>query len=239
MICVFTQTYGDKRSELFDWKIRDTNLSFFVQQFDHSILSFHNSSENFKNETLKKYDIYDEVMTFDGISYPECLRRILDFVKKNHFKKLIFLQDDVFTMQKDKSYYEELASFIKNTHHDMINLEIQGNDKVFPVLQKAKNFVLFDTNNHDLKKIDPNYWYFDDGTYAANISFLDEIYDEQYFSENNIWSAEHILNHKMYFKKIPRYVLDKKSFTRCNLLGPNNNREQALKWLNEQFPISA
>jgi hypothetical protein len=235
MICVFTQTYGNNRSELFDWKIRDSNLNFFIQQFDHSILSFHNSSENYRKEILKKYDIYKEVMIFDNISYPKCLQNIINFVKDNKFKKFIFLQDDVFTIQKNKKYYEELVEFIKNNDFDMLNLEIWGDAKIFPILQEKENFTVFSTNNHDLKKINPNCWYFDDGTYAANVNFLDEIYDDEYFSETNIWSAEHRLNHKMRSKQIPRYVLDKESFTRCNILGPNSNRKPSLDWLNSRF----
>lgn len=235
MICLFTQTYGDARSELFDWKIKDSNLNFFIQQFDHSILSFHNSSENFRKSILQKYPIYKENMVFDGISYPECLKRIITFVKNNNFTKFIFLQDDVFSVQKDIEHYKALADYIKNASYDMINLEVEGNETIFPVFEKTEDFSVFSTNNHDLKKIDPNCWNFDDATYATSVKFLDEIYDNEYFNHQNIWIAEHFLNMKMRFKTIPRYILSKTSFMRCNLLGPNNNRNHTLSWLKDRF----
>lgn len=239
MICLFTQTYGNERSELFDWKLKDENLNFFIQQFDHSVLSFHNSSKEFREKTIERYNVYKQNIAFNDISYPECFRRIYEFLKQYNFKKLIFLQDDVFSVQKDKKYYEELANYIKESDHKMINLEFYPKDIKFPILEEKENFKVYNTNNHDLIKIDPNYYYFDDGTYAANVDFLGEIYDSIYFRMPDIWHAEIYTHNKMGSKIIQRLILDKPSFRRCNLLGRNNDRQNVLKWMQQRFSVDS
>jgi hypothetical protein len=241
MICVFAQTHGDKRSKLFDWKIRDENMNFFISQFDHSILSFHNSPDEYRKDILKKYNVFKETKIFNGIFYAQCIERIVEYVKENNFSKLIFLSDDAFSVQKDREFYEELVDFIKNSSHDMICLEYEGNPEHHKILENRKNFNVFNTTNHDLVKSDPKIWHFDDAAFVANVKFLDTIYSKEFFAADDRKPfvqdgglAERILKSQMQQKVIPRYVLDKKSLVRCNLIGPSSN-SRSEKWLIDRF----
>jgi hypothetical protein len=241
MICVFAQTHGDKRSKLFDWKIRDENMNFFISQFDHSILSFHNSPDEYRKDILKKYNVFKETKIFNGIFYAQCIERIVEYVKENNFSKFIFLNDDVFSVQKDREFYEELVDFIKNSSHDMICLEYEGNPEYHTVLEEKNHFKVFNTTNHDLVKSDPKLWHFDDAAFVANVKFLDTIYSKEFFAadDRKPWvqdggHAEWMLKSQMQQKEIPRYVLDKKSLVRCNLIGPSSN-DRFEKWLINRF----
>jgi len=241
MICVFTQTHGDKRSKLYDWKARDENLNFFINQFDHSIMSFHNSPDEYRKEILKKYNVFKEIKIFNGILYAECIKRIVDYLKENNFTKFIFFHDDVFSVQKDREFYEELVDFIKNSSHDMICLEYEGNPEYHTVLEEKNHFKVFNTTNHDLVKSDPKLWHFDDAAFVANVKFLDTIYSKEFFAadDRKPWvqdggHAECILRSQMQQKEIPRYVLNKKSLVRCNLVGPSSN-ETTERWLINRF----
>ena len=185
--------------------------------------------------------MFKETKIFNGIFYAQCIERIVEYVKENNFSKLIFLSDDAFSVQKDREFYEELVDFIKNSSHDMICLEYEGNPENHTVLEEKKHFKVFNTTNHDLVKSDPKIWHFDDAAFVSNVKFLDTIYSKEFFAADDRKPfvqdgglAERILNNQMQQKVIPRYVLDKKSLVRCNLIGPSSN-SRSEKWLIDRF----
>lgn len=239
-VCVFTQTYGNDRGEIFDWKLKDENFNWFIQQF-HSILSFHNTSDEFIENVISRYPIWDEIVTIRGVNYTESFRKIIEYVKESNFTKFIFLQDDCFSANRDKKYYESLVDYIKNEKFDMLNLSYTlDDDGKFKTKQLNENFSVFENTNHDLVNSNGEaFYYFDDSAFCASVDFLDNIYDENYFQIKDIWHAEVYLHRKFKDIVIPRNCLNVEMFRNSNFIGPNSwNRENELKWLENSLILN-
>lgn len=242
-ICTWSQTYGNDREELFEWRKKDLNLLNFINKFDTSILSFHNSSVAFKKKIIKN-NFYKEYMSWDNISYPISLLNSLNCLKSAGYTKILFLQDDVFTTQKDKNYYDVLFDYIKNNNFNMINLEdpfkeiddLSLNKKIKDNAIFLKNNIIFKTTIQDKLKIHKGYYSFDDGAYCADIDYLLKyIYDDNYFNMPNIWLAENYLQKKHNSTNYDRYILNTSLFCRVAIVGKTIHKEHGMNFLTERF----
>lgn len=234
---VFTQTYGNNREDIFKWKLKDHNLNHFIHSFD-GLISFHNSSIDYINHILATYKLpYKQLITFNNISYPKCFKHILEYAKNNNYKKLIFLQDDAFSVNTDIDITNTIIDYIKNNNFDMLNFNyVLNNMNGNETINLNKHIKIFKTTNQDLVKDDPQLWYFDDSPFVANLEFLNNIYDEDYFLKSNIWEAEQYLNDKTKHLNIARNTLNIRMFRNYNFLGMNSwNSKAEIKTLKEKF----
>jgi len=243
-ICSWTQTYGNERSLIFEWKEKDHTQFKFLNQLDNCILSFHNSSDEFKNKIISK-NLYKEYIAFDGIPYPPTLYHSLHKMKHDGYNKILFLQDDVFSSNIDYSDYEEILHWMKNNEFNMINLEDPYNHG-FDDIEFHKKFdseciklnnKIYKTSISDKQKMHPGGYSMDDGVYCADIDYLlNFIYDDIYFSFNDIWHGEVYLNFKHNNSNNDRYTIERSLFRRCNFVGRNDhNKTNEIEWLNGRF----
>jgi hypothetical protein len=236
MLASFTQTYGDKRSELYDLKRFDKPDVYFRKLLDLNLYSFHNCGEDVVKEVQSKKwykDVKYESIEHKGVNYPESWRRSLEYMKNKGVKYVFFLQDDVFAFGRPEEY-KELVEWVRKNEFNMIQLETDAlnfkvNDK--PMLYKGEKINIYGCTNHELMERNPNMWSFDDAPYVANIDYLlNVIYDPNYYKFGNIWEAEHYLNYKMRHVRIERNVISVKLFDRTNIVGQNTwNRGPTLK----------
>ena len=247
MLASFTQTYGDKRYELYDLKNYDKPDIHFRNLLDMNFYSFHNCGV----ETLKyvtSQDWYKSIkitpLLYNNsennvITYPESWRRSLIKMKEAGVKYVFFLQDDVFAFGKPEQY-TELVEWVRKNEFNMIQMETDAisfkvEDK--PVLYKGEKISIYGCSNHELMEKNNGMWSFDDAPYVANIDYLMNIvYDENYYKYRNIWEAEHYLNYKMRMQKIERNVVSVKLFDRTNIVGMNTwNRGPTMKIMYEKL----
>ncbi len=238
LICSFTQTYSNNRSELFTYHNKDNTDIYFRNKLNKNYYVFHNSEQNYIKEIcngkyLKSLN-KTEIITYNNISYTETLLKTLKKCKMDGVKYLFFLQDDVFCAVKNK-IIDELLDFIKYNKFDMLNIEADNINPEAKILYSSDNLKIYDTTSDDFKN--KKLWAFDDGPYVANVDFLLNIlYDKMYFSKNDIWSAEQYLNDKITNNKIQRLTCNVSLFKRIGIVGPNAwNRVNELKLLNEMF----
>lgn len=240
MICSFTQTYSNDRNELFTYHNKDNIDIQFRNKLDKNYYIFHNSSENYIKDIcgqnyLKKINNI-EIIKYNNISYTESLYKTLNKCKNDGVKYLFFLQDDVFSqIDVNDDIINELLIFIKNNNFDMLNIEKNDIDIAKTIVYSNNNIKIYDTTSDDFEN--KKLWCFDDGPYVANIDFLlNKIYDNIYFSKNDIWTAENYLMNKIKKNKIQRLSCNISIFKRMGILGPNAwNREEEIKLLNKMF----
>ena len=235
MICSFTQTYSNNRNELFTYHNKDNVDIHFRNKLDKNYYAFHNSPnsyiENICEQTYFKKINNMEIITYNDISYTQSWFHTLHKLKNDGVKYLFFLQDDVFSQVND-NILDELLIFIKNNEFDMLNIEHLNIDIEKPVIYSHDNIKIYDTKSDDFSK--KNLWEFDDGPYVANIDFLlNVVYDDAYFTKDDIWIAEPYLNNKIHVNKIQRLSSNFSMFKRFNIVGKNAWwREDELQRLN-------
>jgi hypothetical protein len=237
-ICSFTQTYSDERAELFEYRDKDLSDISFRNQFDSTFYAFHNSSEPYIAQLLggRYFEQIKnlETIRYQEISYPESFRRSLELIAKNNYDYVIFLQDDCLTLQ---DIDQELIDFIKHEDFDMLNLETTPRDLNVSrePIYADNNFTVTDTKSSDFAN--RNLYAFDDGAYAARVSFLlDVLYDDNYYKQANVWNGEVYLEHKIRRSPIQRLTTNKNYYRRYNILGRNaHDRSKHLVTLKERF----
>lgn len=159
-ICVFTQTYSNNRSELFNYHELDKLDIDFRNNFDYNLYSFHNSDENYIKEMNNNFTYFKnlnniEIISYKNISYTETFRQTLEKILNLGFDYLIFLQDDCFTTDKNIEI-EELLKFINNEDFNMLNLETNVsmlNLKEEEIYYESNGFIVYNTNSDDFKKV--------------------------------------------------------------------------------------
>lgn len=237
MIASLTFTYGVDRLDIFKYKQKDSIDKLLRTNLDYNLYIFHNSSEEHINRVRSAGYLNDFNIKFGHIqgTYPQALKASLELLKNKGVKKLLFLQDDVFSVTKNKEQIHDLINFVKNTDLNYLNLEQTFDDKSIEALSLHKTFKILRTDTNYFKQ--NKLWSFDDAPYYASMDFiLNELYDETYFSYPDIWSAEWYLKSKFDNKNILRPVTDTQLFRRVNFLGKNNwNKENELIFLNKNF----
>lgn len=238
MLCSFTQTYSNNRSELFYYHNKDKSDIYFRNKLDKNYYCFHNSSQHYKNEILANNYLKDikniDVISYDNISYTDSFYATLIKIKEAGYKYMFFLQDDVFSLVNEK-LMDELLEFVKNNSFDMLCLELQNINTEAPVIFSSDNIKIYNTTSDDFKN--RKFWAFDDAPYVANIDYLlNVIYDNTYFLKSDIWTAEDYLQNKISNNKIQRLTTNTSFFRRCGIVGPNAwDRVNELIKLNKIF----
>jgi hypothetical protein len=224
----FFQTYGDRLPLL---KIRSEDLIFqrFLDCFDLNIISLHNCSDNVrtyinKSPVVKNSKVFD----FQGISYCQCIKNLMNFLEGKNIDRFFFYQDDTFTCEANLHNIEELKKMIMGFDYEMINLSyktehliekgkwtIEGKNVIYSSLK----FNLFDTTTEDFKK--STLWSFDDSCFVCTFKRLQGIFNEIYFSFPDIWHAELYLKNKFDQETVNRYITDLSFFINYNILGRN------------------
>lgn len=239
MICSFTQTYSNNRGELFHYHSKDKSDIYFRNKLDKNYYVFHNSSTEYKVDIINNNKYFDEVknmeiISYDNISYTHSFYNTLMKIKRDGFKYMFFLQDDVFSLVNE-SRMNELLDFVKNNTFNMMNIESINANTNAGILYSSDEIKIYDTTSDDFKN--KGWWAFDDGPYVANVDYLlNHVYDTTFFSQNDIWTAEHYLNQKIGHNKIQRLTANISFFRRIGIVGPNAwTREDELANLNKMF----
>jgi hypothetical protein len=68
--------------------------------------------------------------------------------------------------------------------------------------------------------LDSDLWAYNDAPFLTTFKKLKSIYDDEYFSQNNVWYAECYLNLKYSKENLERYILEKYIFKNVNTIGP-------------------
>jgi hypothetical protein len=237
MLCSFTQTYSDNRSELFYFHNKDKTDIYFRNKLDKNYFVFHNSPNEYKEKIIQNSYFNDikniDILSYDNICYTDSFYNTLMKIKNDGYKYMFFLQDDVFSNVNEK-LIDELLIFINNNSFEMLNIERTNIKTEAPAIFSHDNLKIYDTNSEDFKN--KNLWSFDDGPYVANIDFLiNTLYDNNYFSMQDIWTAEGYLNSKIANNKIQRLSTNFQFFERYAIVGRNIAYDYYIDKLNRLF----
>lgn len=229
--CVFTQTYGDGRAEIFDYRHLDKVDIFFRNQFDLNYYSFHNSSEDYTNRI--KMDRYFSLLknvefnSFNNIEYTHILRdHVFKYLTDNKFTHFIYLQDDVFSIKKIHPEFriKELINFIKNGDYNMIYLEKSASQigvSEDRLIKEDNGFKTYASTSVDFLKATK--WAWDDGPFVARIDWLlDKVYDSIYLDSGTIGRGEAYLNRKIKRMDIERITTNLPIYKRYSIVGASS-----------------
>jgi hypothetical protein len=235
MLCSFTQTYSNNRSELFYYHNKDKPDIYFRNKLDKNYYVFHNSPPSYKEIITQNSYFNDikniEIISYDAISYTDSFYKTLNKIKEDGYKYVFFLQDDVFSLVNEK-IMDDLLEFVKNNSFDMLNIEQSNINTEAPIIFSNNSLKIYNTSSDDFKN--KNLWAYCDGPYVANIDYLlNVVYDKSFFEKNDIWSAEWYLNQKITNKKIQRLSTNTNFFRRIGIVGPNaHSKKDELNFLN-------
>ena len=228
MICSFSQTYSDERNTLFQYHEYDSHDIMFRNKLKKSYYAFHNCTQNNKEKLLKSKYFTEQnnlqEINYENMTYPQTFYETLQYLKSEKVNYICFLQDDVYCMT-NKNILDELLKFIHKGNFNMLNLEVQGYElePQKKCIYQCNNFCVYNTTSQDFQNT-KGFWSFDDGPYIAKIDYLlNNIYDDEYFSKENIWDAEAYINEKIKKHPIERFTTNHTIFKRCNIIGPNAN----------------
>jgi hypothetical protein len=204
MIASLTFTYGNERTELYTYKAKDQIDKYFRNCLDYNLLVFHNSSDDFIKKTKKSCLFNDFNFTFASIkgTYPQALKQALLFLKEKGITKIVFLQDDVFCLQKNTKIIDSLVQLLETANLEYLNLEycyetFKDKLQTFNAHITTQDFNIFKTDTNFFKTATSWSWSFDDSPYYSTLDFaLNTIYDDHYYSYPDIWSAEWYLKAK-------------------------------------------
>lgn len=217
----FCQTYGNDRKELLEIKFRDKQLLNFLSFFDVNIFSFHNCSNELINWFKAKNNIPNlKLFINNNITYTECIKRLLITLKELNAKYLFFNQDDTFSFENDTVDLSKLLTFVFNEPDIVLNL--YADTKLLAEKKLYKDLETIEIHYCDTFTFAKKTWSFDDSPYICTTNYLPIIYDENYLSKDDIWTAEHYLNFKFQTYNLKRYITNYSLFKNYNFLGPNN-----------------
>lgn len=244
MIASITFTYGDERTEVYEYKSKDILDKIFRNNLDFNLYVFHNSSEKFVTKIRESKLLSDFNFTFAcvGGTWPKAFRQALQILKQKGIERVVFMEDDVFSITNNKNLILEFVSFLKATDLHYVNLELNTNDYSKEKIQTRKkiaqkeHFNVYDTDTFFFR--DLNTWSFDHSPYFCNLDFvMKEFYSQNIEQYNDIWSIEWFLKYKYDQINMPRYITDQKLFRRVNLLGRHPNTDIERAFLKQKFAI--
>lgn len=136
-------------------------------------------------------------------------------------KYILFLQDDCFIKENiTKKYCDDIFNIIKTTDFKIINLETKV-DTILPDHSQREKLLLNVCGDIKIYKTDTEKTLWGDYPFIADINYLlNEVYDDDYFNEKDIWWAEFNLSRKLLGdKKIEMYSLNIPLYSRRGLCG--------------------
>ena len=146
---------------------------------------------------------------------------------------LFFSQDDTFSAAQNKDVdWKELIDYVKlyengfmlSLYHKIDILTLDG-ENFEGESDEQKTFTVYKSTTKDFYDSEKTPWPMDDSPYLCTIDMLDEIYDYNYMSYDNIWDAEKFLRAKYSKRRINRFVTNKKMFQNYNLFGETTYME--------------
>lgn len=243
-VCIWTQTYGSNREELFDYHALDKFDIEFRNNF-HNLFTFHNCSDDFY-EKIQNCNFLSQIqnktlLRYNGINYTECVKKSINYIKDLGYDYMVYHEDDSF-MQFSPFYESEkyptllkLIELIKNSDFNMINLEWRGQHWFHssPTI-KFDDLTIYKTTSRDFGDI--KYWQFDGGAYVAKINYLlENLYDDDYFKIGDSWTGERYLQSKWSKNTYDRFTLPFGIYSRYNLLGRNSDYDMNKEKLKNIF----
>ena len=234
MLASFRQTYGSGREELFEIYLRDHRLQELYNLCDLNIFAFHDCQD----ETIEKFKEINPIsnsvyLEYGDIFYPETVKRTKEHLKKLEVSHFLFTQDDTFTAIQNRDVdWKDLIdyarayneNFMLNFYHKIDILTLEGED-FEGESEERETFTVYKSTTKDFYESEKTPWPMDDSPYICTIDMLDELYDDIYFSYDNIWDAEKFLRSKYSKIEINRFVTNKKMFQNYNLFGKTTYME--------------
>jgi hypothetical protein len=231
MLISFTQTYGNDRKRLLDIYFRDKKLHEFKNLCDINFYSFHNSNDDIVNYFIDKNPVKNtQILRFNGISYTQCVKNLLQILENLKCTHLFFIQDDAFSDDNDDINFEELVNYIKEQKNQFMlsfcagycmHLRIPKDN--LKSLKTFNNFAIYENNCMNYEHI----YNMDDSSYIASIDIVKQVYDKAYFMYNDIWNAEGYLNRRFKTESMPRNMSSRHLFKPYNIIGRNAWNPQA------------
>ena len=220
-ICSFTQTYNNNRNIIYKFKQYDDTDNYFRNKLNHNIYSFHGVDESttqkiLNNSFLKRTQF--EIFRYPfNISYTQTYKQSLLNIKDKGYSYILFLQDDVFTVNQSKQDWDDLFHIVQTERFNLLNLEtVYKSPENYNILFHRGNVKIYDTVTSTTERE----YLFGDFPFIANIDYLlSEIYDEEFFN-GDFSSAEYYLSYRL--KSIPCYSCNFKFYERHNLCGQSN-----------------
>ena len=157
-----------------------------------------------------------EIFTYNGeIPYTQTYKQSLLKIKEKGYSYILFLQDDVFSVNQSKKDWDDLFHIIQTEKFNLLNLEtVYDSLENYKILCQRGNIKIYET-------MTTSKYLFGDAPFIANIDYLlSEIYDEQYFNEQYLQKAEYDLSFRL--KSIPYYSCNFQFYIRENLCGISN-----------------
>ena len=241
MISSLTQTYGNHRLELFQFKSLDRQDIAFRRRLGATLLTFHGSEPRLRDEVLSRgfcRSIGFSVHEYDrSLSYPRTLERAFQALKEQGARYVLFLEDDVFSLAT-QDLFDELHAFVTSQDFPMLSLEVTSKEiRVTPrdVLWRGDRLEVYGTSSEDFRRA--GLWAIDGGAFVADVDFmLEHVLDDGYFSKPDIWSGKEYLKKKIEAAPIPRYCTNARFFWRASLFSSNMDRITGYIFLRSRFP---
>jgi hypothetical protein len=156
MIASITFTYGDERTEVYEYKCKDELDKVFRNSLDFNLYVFHNSSESFIKKIRESKLLSDFNFTFASVNgpWPKAFRQALNILKQKSVERMVFMEDDVFSITDNKNLILEFANLLKTTDYHYINLELNTQDYPQEKIQTRKKilqkefFNVYDTDTY-------------------------------------------------------------------------------------------
>lgn len=212
------------REKLFEYRQFDDNYQHFMSKLDYNFYIFHNCQKQYAKNIIQKYLKKNQFNFLMNHKYAESFKFILEYLKNIGVTKIVFLQDDVFSIPShEKDLYTNLYDLIKITNIPYINIEHACHNQEL-IYEQHKNINLYKTNTFGAR--DAGHWSFSDASYFANLDYaLNYIYDENYFASKDIREAEFYLKHKFDKINLDTTHSNYSFFRRVNIIGPNSKPE--------------
>lgn len=238
MISSWTQTYGDKRTNVYNLKNFDYMDMYFRKKLDKNVYSFHGVPEKIKHKLYESKFITDINFNFfdfpSSLKYPKTYYKSLMKLKSMGIEYILFLQDDCWVRSSiTKQNCDDLYHIIKNTKFNIINLETKS-DRLIANDEQLDDLLITTKGDIKLYRTDTKNALWGDYPFIANINYLlSSVYDSLYFNEKDIWKAEYQLSHRIKKNKIiEMYTLNIPFYHRHGISG-RSGREHFKKNLQE------
>lgn len=220
-ICSFTQTYNNDRNIIYKFKQYDDTDNYFRNKLSHNIYSFHGTNEQTRRNIINNpflertpFEIFTYPIT---MSYTHTYKQSLLKIKEKGYSYILFLQDDVFTVNQCKQDWDDLFHIIQNESFNLLSLEtVYKSLENYKILFNRGNVNIYDT----FTSTTCNEYMFGGFPFIANIDYLlSEMYDEEFFN-CDFKTVEYFLSYRL--KSVPCYSCNFQFYEKHNLCGQSN-----------------
>jgi len=209
MIVSFTQTYGDRRSELHDIHLRDTRLIEFKKFFDVNIYSFHNVPFQVKDSFLKR--LHQErigIASYCGSHYASTIRGLKKMLKEIKATHILWTQDDTFSDDNEDIDWKELIDYVTfHRRNFFLSLRYSPDDFTSDLVPDMQ-FGTFGIHHLNAQYwMEHGLWAMDDEPFICTIDMFNELYNEERLAKMDVWSMESMGKNTRYSKIYNRQIV--------------------------------